>query len=104
MLLQLRDSRCYRSRAFLSEWLLLSAVRPDEFLDEHFARARAIADAGAAFAAVCDIEETPELYLFRSDGVECFSDDVRIREMEWFDVPVRQDGSEARAESRGREA
>jgi hypothetical protein len=62
----------------------------DEFdlpIDEHYRRAREIVKAGSEFAIVGDLQ-TSELRVFRVDGVQSSTEDIRVPEMPWFDVPA----------------
>lgn len=61
--------------------------RCDLPIETHYARARAIVAAGSEFAIVGDIERG-ELNVFRLSGVERHTEDFRLPEMPWFDVPI----------------
>ena len=56
-------------------------------IEAHYARARAILAAGSEFAVVGDIEHG-EVRVFRLSGVELHTEDFRLPEMPWFEVPV----------------
>jgi hypothetical protein len=67
----------------------VSYVGPIDFpIAEHYARARASVAAGSQFAVIGDLA-AGDLKIFRRDGMTCETEDVRIPEMPWFDVPVR---------------
>jgi hypothetical protein len=55
---------------------------------DHYARAKAIVAAGSAFAIVGDVN-VGELRIFRSDSITRHTNDVRIPEWSWFDIPVK---------------
>lgn len=67
--------------------------RHDLLIEAHHARARAIIAAGSEFAIVGNVEAA-EARVFRMSGVERFTDDFRVAEWPWFNVPVRTDWTE----------